>query len=228
MNSSISQLQKVFASLQTEGSTTEVKSDVIDLMRRAVNSLDRQSEPLMVTQQHPLGFFVCKWSLGSGRNLRLHLWCKEFGWTQEPGWEIHDHVFSFSSLVLLGALKSRTFEIAGQSTSDPRYSVYEVVYKGANSSMNLVRSGVSLEVVTDTVEAMGTLYNMQAGVLHCTELISDRAVTVLAACDATTGPVTPRVVSEHQRGRVSFDRSPADNLDVSNLLLEFADELARK
>ncbi len=226
MSAFISGLERIYASLQA-GSTTDVNSDVIDLMRTSASLLGRQAEPLMVTQQHPLGFFVCKWSLGGGRNLRLHLWSKDFDWTQEPGWEIHDHVFSFSSLVLLGALKSQTFETDELPLSDPRYSVYEVGYKGANSSMNLVRSGVSLRLVTNTVESRGTLYDMPAGVLHRSELIADRAVTILAAQDAVTKLGAPRVVSEHHREVVSFDRSPASKLDVSDLLLEFADELAR-
>lgn len=225
MSSSLSPLHKIYAAIQAHRSVADVIGDVVALMRRLASEDTDPITQLMRPQQHPLGFFVCKWSLGRGQTLRLHLWSKEFRWAQEPGWEIHDHVFSFSSLVLLGALRNRTFEISTSSSDAPRYAVYEVSYTDMGSSMALSRPDVSLQINTNTIEEAGTTYRMNAGVLHSSELISDLALTILAARDQTADFQTARVISAHHMESVTFDRSPSGNLDVSDLLSKFADTL---
>lgn len=176
----------------------------------------------MVAQRHPLGFFACKWELGGGRTLRLHLWNKEFGWAQEPGWEIHDHVFSFSSLLLFGVLRNRTYDIEEAPNNDAAYCVYNVSYKGAVSSMTPIRESVALKVTSNIEESAPASYVMNGGVLHSSDLLSARALTVLATWTDQTCPKVARVVSAHRCRLVPFDRAPFSRQRVAGLLLEFA------
>jgi hypothetical protein len=179
----------------------------------------------MVSQRHPLGFFAFKWELGEGRSLRLHLWSKKFDWAQAPGWEIHDHIFSFTSLLLAGSLRNRVYDIYEAPSADGNYSAYEVFYNGSQSSMKLIREGVSLTVMTDTKESTGNFYSMDAGVLHSTDLIVEPALTVLATFADRAVPIAPCVISLHRNHLVHFDRSPSLGSEVSDLLGEYAEYL---
>jgi hypothetical protein len=179
----------------------------------------------MVAQRHPLGFFACKWALGEGRSLRLHLWSERFEWAQEPGWEIHDHIFSFSSLLLVGSLRNRVYDIDETPSAGGRYSVYEVFYNGSESSMKLAREGVDLAVTADTNELTGAIYSMDAGVLHSSNLVSGPALTVLATSADETCSISPRVISAHRYQFGAFDRSPPLGSQVAALLTEYAQYL---
>ncbi|WP_280190082.1 hypothetical protein [Delftia sp. PS-11] len=66
---------------------------------------------------------------------------------------------------------------------------------------------------------------MSAGVLHCSEIISGMALTILAAKDETTDFAAPRMVSERQMDKVTFNRAPSAELNVSGLFSRFVDEL---
>ncbi len=125
-------LQNMHFALWSKCSTCNLKADIIKLMRAEAELQARQGRSTMVAHRHPLGFFACRWSLGEGRSLRIHLWSKRFEWAQEPGWEIHDHVFSFSSLLLVGELRNSVYDIDATPSAD-RYSVYEVLYDGSES-----------------------------------------------------------------------------------------------
>ncbi|QRR32476.1 hypothetical protein JNX00_12340 [Hydrogenophaga sp. YM1] len=203
----------------------DVRADVVQLMRTEAERRSQDSYPTAIAQRHPLGFFACKWALGEGRSLRLHLWSKAFEWAQEPGWEIHDHVFSFSSLLLEGSLRNRVYRIDETPSARGEYSIYEVFYNGSESSMKLIREGVGLKVCADTEESPGTIYSLDAGVLHSSELVSEQALTVLATLADDTSPVVPRVVSAHRHQSVAFDRSPPPDSQVADLLAKFGQYL---
>jgi hypothetical protein len=215
-------LQNIHAAILSKKSTCDIRPDVIGLMRSEADRLTRQAESTMVAQRHPLGFFACKWALGEGRSLRLHLWNKQFEWAQESGWEIHDHTFSFSSLLLVGSLRNRVYDIDEKPSTSGGYSVYEVIYNGSESAMKMIREGIDLTVSTDTNESSEALYSMNAGVLHSSDLVSEHALTVLATSTDEIGPIVPRVISLHRYQLVAFDRSPPLDSQVVDLLTEFA------
>jgi hypothetical protein len=214
-------IESIFSSLQLKSAANHICKHVIELMHEEADRRKRHLASPMVAQRHPLGFFACKWTLGEGRSLRLHLWSNKFQWGQDPGWEIHDHVFSFSSLLLDGSLRNRVYEIDETPCTRAGYSIYEVVYNGNESSMRLIRAGVGVKVHAETNESSGALYSMAAGVLHSSELVSDHALTVLATLDDDTHPGAPRVLSKHRQELMSFDRSPPSDSQVSYLLTEF-------
>ncbi len=218
-------LQNIHAALMSKRSTIGIRADVIELMREEAECQLRNVDSTMVAQRHPLGFLACRWVLGEGRSLRLHLWSKKFDWAQESGWEIHDHIFSFSSLLLEGSLRNRMYNIDESSTASGAYSIYEILYSGSNSSMKLIREGLDLTVSTDTVELAETLYSMNAGIFHSSDLVSEHALTVLATFADETCPIFPRVLSTHRQQLVAFDRSPPLGSQVADLLTEFAQYL---
>jgi hypothetical protein len=207
-------LINIYEALQSEQSDFDLQTAVIALMRSEAKTLATQSDTNMIAQQHPLGFLACRWLLGNGQTLRLHLWSKEFGWAQEPGWEIHNHVFSFSSRILLGVL----------ITEPPCgvHTVYEVTYNDSESRMTPIRRGGVMRLISSSIESVGARYSMEVGVFHSSELISDRALTVLATYADDASQIVPRVISTHQRESISFDRSSMSKTIVSNLLSEFA------
>lgn len=216
-------LINIYEALQSEQSDFDLQTAVIALMRSEAKTLAMQSDTNLIAQQHPLGFLACRWLLGNGQALRLHLWSKEFGWAQEPGWEIHNHVFSFSSRILLGVLKNQVYEV--DEITQPScggHTVYEVTYNDSESRMTPIRRGGVMRLISSSIESVGARYSMEVGVFHSSELISDRALTVLATYVDDASQIVPRVISTHQRESISFDRSSISKTIVSNLLSEFA------
>jgi hypothetical protein len=218
-------LLNIYTAVLSKRSANNIRADVIELMRAESGCRIRNIESAMVSQRHPLGFFVCKWDLSEGRSLRLHLWNKKFNWAQAPGWEIHDHLFSFTSLLLAGSIRNCMYEIHESPTGDSNYSEYKVLYNGSQSSMKLIKEGVSLTVLADTKESTGNFYSMDAGVLHSSELIVEPALTVLATFSDRAAPIVPRVISQNRNQLVHFDRSPTPGSEISDLLEEYAEYL---
>lgn len=216
-------LEKIHAAVCSQKSSVDLRKAVFDLMLAEASQEICKFESIMVAQQHPLGFFACRWNLGSERTLRLHLWSDDFDWSQEPGWDIHDHIFSFSSHVLFGVLENSIYEIEESPFSaGSEHSVFKVVYAGEKSSMLQVQRGIFLKEPMSSIESDGMFYSMEAGVLHSSKLLSKQAATVLAT-RADGIPVDgPRVVSTHQVDSVTFDRTPKQLLFVPELLLKFS------
>ncbi|WP_148293170.1 hypothetical protein [Comamonas sp. B-9] len=217
-------VQHIHGALEANRYTCDLKTQIIELMHLEVELQTREGKSRMTAQRHPLGFFACRWSLDECRSLRIHLWSKQFDWAQEPGWEIHDHVFSFSSLVLLGELSNCIYGINETSSAD-RYSVFEVLYKDGESSMKNIRDDVELTMIEESVEKAVTLYSMEAGILHSSHLISEHALTVLATVDRGIVADSPRVISAHRRSSVAFNRSPTSDRQAADILRNFIQHL---
>jgi len=86
---------KIYSSIFLQDGAVDLRKATIDLILREAHLDVERSHPQFSAQCHPLGFFACRWLLEERHTLRLHLWSKDFTWAQEPGWEIHDHLFSF-------------------------------------------------------------------------------------------------------------------------------------
>ena len=127
---------------------------------------------------------------------------------------------------MLGSLRNRVYDLDETPIDTNEYSVYEVLYNGSQSSMKLARAGVELRVRADKTELTGTLYSMDSGILHSSDLVSNTALTVLATSVEATNPIVPRVISAHRSPQlVNFERSPPVASHVANLLMEFAQHL---
>lgn len=171
-------------------------------------------------QMHPLGFLCIRWLLSAQRTLRLHLWSRSFTWQQIPDWQIHDHVFSFSSCVVAGSLLNKRY-ISAPVTARPRrlYPIYEVAYDGSESSM--VDSGLEMNLRLGAPELIrrGGRYQVARGVLHRTRLVSESAVSLVAA-SAPDLSIAPRVVGQPGKGVLKYSRS-AERVNAQNIARSF-------
>ena len=92
----------------------------------------------------------------------------------------------------------------------------------ALAAADIAWHAVALKLTSDIEESAAASYLMSGGVLHSSELISARAMTVLATWTDETCPKVARVVSAHRCQLVAFDRSSLLREHVADLLLEFA------
>jgi len=213
-------VQGVYAAIGDGCDVSSVRADVARLLDLV--SAESETDWMACVQRHPLGFLACKWDLGEGQHLRVHLWDANFAWAQDPDYEVHDHVFSFRSLVLRGEVMNVTFEI-GQAPGS--YALYAVGYEGPASSLLKIQDGVSLHQTSVSVERAGSCYKLGAGILHSSALVADRAVTVLATSSHELSCAVARVVGMGGGGHLVFDRSAMPRHQYAGALTSFAADL---
>lgn len=129
---------------------------------------------------HPLGFFVIKQAVAEDMELRLHVWPK--GWAvphSQTEAELHDHVFSLSSFVVLGSVSNDTFDM----TVDPNgeFRTIEVTYSGSSSGGSVLSKTLyRLDLKATEVHQAGEIYHLPAGIVHRGGALSAPAITLLA------------------------------------------------
>lgn len=218
--------RRIYEAVQAQASAKIVGESVGEMLKLVAEGRDEEVVDRNEIQFHPLGFLACRWPVGDGQNLRIHLWSKDFGWAQEPGWEIHDHVFSFESIVLLGQIKNYVYDIAPCFNSCDPYSLYVVNYERKKSILRRVEIDVDLLLTESTIESAGSRYRLKSGVLHRSELLSNHAISVLATTEKHVGHCSPRVVSRERCNEKSFDRRPNSIFDWKTTLRYFSEIVA--
>ena len=114
---------------------------------------------------HPLGFHVVKVGWGP-HALRLHFW--KPGGVDQPGFEIHDHIFDLESRVIEGAIRHRVYTAAVDP--DVLNAVYSVAYYGTESRLAKTDQRFRLNKRSDEVLTLGQLYRVEAGTFHDAEV----------------------------------------------------------
>jgi hypothetical protein len=144
-----------------------------------------------VFRTHPLGFFACILSSAPGTNLRLHFWPPDSR-SQESGFEVHDHAYSLTSVVLRGALEHREYDVSF-ATPAPNSAVYEVEYSDAYSILKKtkLRSRTALNKSVKVVE--GETYGIPSSVFHATHCVSPQGAISVVETRLAVGHV-PRVL----------------------------------
>jgi hypothetical protein len=148
-----------------------------------------------------------RWAIEPSKTLRLHLWSRAFQWTQQPNWQIHDHIFEFRSLVLMGTLLNKCYtSVPLQDRPHRVYPLYEVAYDKNESHLH--HSGSFLNIRLESIERVtnGGHYAVRRGVLHRTKLASEFAISLLATSEHGPGH-SPRVVGEALSEAHCFSRS---------------------
>lgn len=136
---------------------------------------------------HPLGFHVVKLEAGTTA-LRLHLW--KPGGGDQPGYEIHDHIFALRSRVIEGAIRHRTYSIRTEPLG--AHAVYSVTYNGEESRIAKSDRRVSLQRETQEIFRAGSAYSVPAGELHDAELAEGTSATTLVLTQHVGG--IPRTI----------------------------------
>lgn len=136
---------------------------------------------------HPLGFISSTLLTEGDRKLRLHYWPIDGGKQQSPDCQIHDHLFSFKSWVISGAVENIEYTI--DDTEGKEFSVYQTSYTENHSKLNKTASTHKLVEKNRSIYENGEAYAIDAGVLHETVRISKTpAFTVLITKDISKNP----------------------------------------
>lgn len=176
------------------------------LLERVAVGITQGTELAPTIQYHPLGFFCVRWDLDDARSVRIHIWNRRFDWRQDPNWPIHDHVFSFKSMVLHGMVQNKTYSLADTSRNQPKWAIYEVSYGDQKSRMTPLQNAIGLRISGANRQPAGSMYELPAGVLHRSTLRSDQGITVLATKTDPARHNKPRVIGTSGRFELEFDR----------------------
>ncbi|MBK1969766.1 hypothetical protein JIX59_10490 [Brevundimonas diminuta] len=172
-----------------------------------------------VVTRHPLGFHVVKVET-PGAALRLHLW--KPGGVDQPGYEVHDHIFNLKSRVVVGAIRHRTYAFRSDAAGD--HVVYAVKYSDGESRIAKTDRRVQMHPVSEAIYQAGDTYSVAAGELHDAELLGhDWGVTLVltgavGGTARTIGPWDGPSVLNASRGAASADTLKTLGLDGARLL----------
>jgi len=92
--------------------------------------------------------------------------------------DIHDHVFSFISVLLFGRVVNKEYDIVPGAIGAE--CIYRTEYFAGGSKLVRGSANVSLRLVAEQRYSAPDVYAMKSGILHRTELNSEEAVTLLA------------------------------------------------
>jgi hypothetical protein len=134
--------------------------------------------------RHPLGFHVVKLA-APPFTLRLHLW--KPGGCDQPGYEIHDHMFSLRSRVIDGVIRHRTYLVQPDAEGDQ--VIYEVEYATGESRIAKTAVRVRTVLKSDEVFGPGSVYTVPAGELHDAKLLDSATGTTLVLTTHIGWPV---------------------------------------
>lgn len=172
-----------------------------------------------VVTRHPLGFHVVKIEMPKAA-LRLHLW--KPGVVDQPGYEIHDHIFNLRSCVVIGAIRHRTYDITPDENGE--HVVYAVDYGNGESRIAKTAQRVRLHPAMEAIYQAGDSYSVAAGELHDAELFtSDGGVTLvltesIGGTARTIGPWDGPLILNASRGAASTDTLRTLGLNGARLL----------
>lgn len=140
-------------------------------------------------KMHPSGFIACTLITEGVHRIRLHYWPTLGGVQQSPNCQIHDHLFTFKSWVLAGAVQNIEYITADKGKE---FAAYRTEYAGDQSVLTKVSTTVRLAEQRRTIHCAGSCYSMSAGILHETARFGTAlAFTVLLTNDITS--TAPRV-----------------------------------
>ncbi len=171
-----------------------------------------------VVQVHPLGFLALIWRIDQYRVVRLHYWKKSFDWHQSDGLDIHDHVFSFISVLLFGRVVNKEYDIVPGAIGAE--CIYRTEYFAGGSKLVRGSANVSLRLVAEQRYSAPDVYAMKSGILHRTELNSEEAVTLLAVRYISYNRDGARVVGPDMGRQIDFSREVASFKKREELLMQ--------
>lgn len=165
---------------------------------------------------HPLGFYSCTLLHENNQKIRLHYWDSSIGVEQQSSeLVIHDHIFNFKSWILLGVLENIEYDIVENGEV---YNLYTTKYKNDLSILEEAMEVIKIIQKNTSIYVNGQSYLMEAGILHKTRILTDKAFTVLHTIDSEL--ITPRVLSNTYKSKTEtiFNRKDVSEQDVVDKL----------
>lgn len=160
---------------------------------------------------HPYGFSVFNlFDDGSGGVLRLHVWSNDRRAIAESEFDIHDHVYSLSSVIICGSISQTTYSIG---KGEPN-STYYIGSYGENSS-TISPTNDTVHVVATSVQTFlaGHRYQLPSGQLHSVVPSQDTSATLVATrrsierlAPMILGPIGRKEARTFERERLSLER----------------------
>lgn len=156
--------------------------------------------------------------LNQGYKLRLHIWfagqsCEE---------NIHDHRWSFSSLILAGQLKSEIWQNHAQGHVFQEYQ-YTAALAGQFPCKQFVGQQ-RLKVIQTNINTVGESYVMPKGKLHRIINPGHQLVATMM-CSAPTDQGTNRLIPMHQGIDPNIKPPKANVLQLKHALIQFLNYL---
>lgn len=155
---------------------------------------------------HPLGFDKLTLVTTPAYQLKLHIWWP----TTSPRTveDIHDHRFSFASVVLAGTLKTEIFRLDEAGTPMRRFTEHRDAYDGSYVFDPAGVIGVGQREVS--IMAARSAYFMNAEVLHRVSVEENALAATLflklrPVRHNTTVLVDRRTTTKHTRSRAGLD-----------------------
>jgi hypothetical protein len=194
-------------------------SDIKELSEILIPLLKKEK---LIGKYHPLGFYsfnLCK--LSENENIRLHIW-KNKSALQNSELLIHNHIFNFKSLVLLGKIKNYNYKI--YKDLEKNGYLYEVNYSTNGSILKPLDKGYNL--INESIQEIeqGNYYQLHYDKFHKSENdIDDICATLLYTNDVSQDK--PMVFSPEFKGNEIYYNRIVVTLDDQNEILE---ELIKK
>lgn len=165
---------------------------------------------------HPLGFYSFSLArISDDTNLRLHIWTKDSP-IQSQDLLIHNHIFDFTSLVLVGDITNKRYHIE-KSTSKKGF-MYDVAY--TNSGSTLSKCGQGYDITNTTIEEVkkGEYYGAKSEEFHeSLNINSNFSATILLT--KQTKDANPQVFSNVDYGeKIDFQRIDVPKHETSEIL----------
>jgi len=128
---------------------------------------------------HSLGFVHATLWSNDQLSLRLHIWPAGVRSEGEQQWKIHDHVYAFSSMVILGSITDTivSVSVAGNST----HQIYEVEYGAEESVLHRTSSSVSTEYGRSRFMRKGETYSLPRKMFHFTSASAGQLTATIMA-----------------------------------------------
>lgn len=187
-------------------STTET---VMRLARSLIQGL--LGSPAVAARRHPLGFLHL--ALPGAR--RLHIWPTERT-PQDANLQIHDHVFGFTSRVLVGSIENVLYDVVERS--DGSHQLMRVEYSDGQSMVVPTGQRVALRESERLLTPQFGLYSVQAGTFHKSR-VADGAVACSILTYQEAGLTQPRVVGPVGRQHdMKFAREIVPEGEIRSLL----------
>ena len=142
-------------------------------------------------RKHPLGFLHGELFGNDQLALRLHIWDSAAREAQQPGWLIHTHTFSLTSVVLAGSLTNHSYTWT-EGVLPPKSRLYQIGYDGISSQLRATgKFGTVQQVSAEDIAAVG-FYSVSRGSFHTT-VVAEGIFTATVAL-AVKGSGAPMVV----------------------------------
>lgn len=146
------------------------------------NLLEGAKNNLFKHYKHPLGFYYIELANSKQHRTRLHIWPENLDEREliGPNFPIHDHSWSFKSLILAGEITNLTYRLKNDITGD--YFIYGTEYTSAGVELKCdIKNRFQLELESSKAYKKNDSYSMKSGRLHETKVEKGLCVTLLKA-----------------------------------------------